>query len=173
MESIKNFSDFKTYVDGKDLKSEDEVFDLLGFVIAKDDKKMFDYLVNKRLDYNMKQMVKELLEESDEKMYNKWSDNITLAKTGIDLTGDSAGIDNDPIERELGGDDEGALSKMVDEILDSNSKPKSSKKHAETYSFAVNPYGSYDGYESSSSSSSGDLSSEDEFVKQLEKSLNV
>ena len=50
MDSIENFEDFKKYVAERPIDDEDVVFDILGFVIAKNDKKWFKYFVNECLN---------------------------------------------------------------------------------------------------------------------------
>ena len=180
MDSIKNLKDFKHYVHRSNLNSEEVVFDLLGFVIANNSKSMFDHLVNEAISEDMKDLVKETLESSGDGVYREWADGIKFssAKTSIDLTGDTS-IDDDPVEKAFGDD---TLDKLVDDVLEEDA-PTPKPKPVATYAFAPD----YDSYyaggasdsvsdntsDSASDGTSEGSSSDDEFVKELEKSLNI
>lgn len=184
MDAIKNLSDFESYVSTVDLNNEDNVYDILGFVIASNDKSMFDFFVNKKLSASMREVVRETLEDSDE--YKEWADNIAhVAKTSIDLVGDSS-MDNDPVDKEFAKD---PMAETIEKILaeDKKTKTKKPKKKVSTYSFAT----TYDyGYLNNDNDDSGgddddddedddddsfssSSSSDDEFIKELERSLTL
>lgn len=172
MDSIKNLNDFKQYVHKSNLKNEDVVFDILGFVIANKSHRMFDYLVNQSLSAEMKETIKETLESSGDGVYKEWVGEIKFssAQTSLDLTGDTS-IDDDPVEKAFESD---PLDKLVDDVLGSEDDKKTAKSiTVATYSFAPDYDSFYTGGGGGGDSSSDGSSSDDDFVKELEKSLNI
>jgi hypothetical protein len=188
MESIRNLNDFKQYVNKSDINDEIVVYDILGFTVANNDHKMFDYFANEVLSEEMKENVRKTLKTPGEDMYNKWAEKIKITpiKTSIDISGDTS-IDNDPIERAFNNDDgpwsdlvddimkDDPLSKLVDDVLNNDEAP-TEPKTVYTYSFAPE-YDTYYNVDNNDVVSDvdhdDDESSEDDFIEKLEKSLNI
>jgi hypothetical protein len=110
MEAIKNINDFEQYVKESDIDNEDVVYNILGFTVANNNHKMFDYFANEVLSGEMRENVRKTLKTPGEDMYNKWAKYIKKKpiKTSMDLTGDTS-IDNDPVEMAFNDDDDDEL----------------------------------------------------------------